>query len=382
MKNSLSHLLTILNQQPLDFATLDCNQLFDAANYHRVIGIIYRELAACVSVPEQLLFNLKQQNRNIHYQALSQMQALLNIHALFLREGISTICFKGLLLSQRLYGDIGVRQSKDIDLLISEEQLPVAHQLLMQEGYEPFECYENLQPRYLQHILYSYKDLSYVHRETQINVELHWRLNTPYTMSASFSDIWQCRQNLSFMGQEFNLLSPHDEWLYLCFHGAFHGWKRLQWLCDIKKYGSTMTFEPGLLVEKIKQYRIEKHYDAAAVMTDRYFPSSISNFPLSRHKRLSYLYKKMVDIQMNSYQDVPSFYVRVLFFLNENWMCCGLKGKCYLVLNRIRIRVLEYWVTKNLNRRWFSLRYIYYGISLLWRVPQAFINFLKAESSS
>lgn len=85
---------------------------------------------------------------------------------------------------------------------------------------------------------------------------------------------------------------------------------------------------------------------------------------------------------MNSYRDELNLPLRFLAFFNENCMCDGMKGKCYLVWNRIRIRALEYWVMKNLNQRWFSLRYIYYGISLLWRGPQAFINFLRAESSS
>lgn len=291
MKNNLRHLLTLLNQRPLNFATLDGNQLFEAAKFHRVIGNVYCELAAYVAVPEQLLSNLKQQNRNIHYQALAQMQALLNIHTLFLREGISAIFFKGLLLSHRLYGDIGVRQSKDIDLLISESQLLQAHQLLLQEGYQLC-VYEKLDSRYLNNILRSYKDLCYVHPVTKINIELHWRLNTPYTMSVSFSDIWQHRQHLSLMGQEFNLLGSHDEWLYLCFHGAFHGWKRLQWLCDVRKYSGTTFFEPELLVEKIKKYRIEKYYRSAAMMIHQCFPSSASDFPLMKSKKMPLLYKK------------------------------------------------------------------------------------------
>ena len=84
-------------------------------------------------------------------------------------------------------------------------------------------------PAYLRSI----KDLEYVHAASGDLVELHHRLlANPNLLSVPFAVLWDEREEVELSGGMIATLSRKRLPLYLCAHGADHGWARLHWLMD------------------------------------------------------------------------------------------------------------------------------------------------------
>lgn len=158
-------------------------------------------------------------------QVLKQTSELIFLHSLLNME---VVALKGPVLALDLYGDLGARQSKDIDLVIKPEDIFKADQILQQQGYER----AFMSPKQLRSHLYWSKDFVYWHPQKQICLELHWRL---------FQD-WECfsvfevaLQETEISGVKIKHLSPEYNLLYLCTHGCESAWSNPKWALDIQK---------------------------------------------------------------------------------------------------------------------------------------------------
>lgn len=80
--------------------------------------------------------------------------------------------------------------------------------------------------------------MSYYHAERKSLVEIHWRLHAnPHLLpSVYLQQMMGNSQQLMIAGTQITSLSDEDTFLYLCLHGANHGWYRLKWLCDIAQF--------------------------------------------------------------------------------------------------------------------------------------------------
>lgn len=77
-----------------------------------------------------------------------------------------------------------------------------------------------------------YHHFEYHHSKLNIHLELHWRYDS-HCFPFDFKGIWKERRKVNISGYGITTLSDEDNFLYLIFHGAKHGWVRLRWLCDI-----------------------------------------------------------------------------------------------------------------------------------------------------
>ena len=172
-----------------------------------------------------VLAGIKDSSRRSRLLNLVFHGELLRLQAAFAASGIPLLPMKGTLLSQRLYGDIGLRQMKDIDLLVTPADLENALALLEALGY-----HVNLPPalrrgRSFQLVRKVWWHLECVDQKTGVMVELHWRFEHIY--STALNQLWWPWLNAS--GAE----RDRYELLYLCMHGAGHGWSRFKWLGDV-----------------------------------------------------------------------------------------------------------------------------------------------------
>jgi hypothetical protein len=132
-----------------------------------------------------------------------------------------------------LYGDPALRQSNDIDLLVSKSDFQAAGECLLSLGYRPF---YPLTERQRKAYLKSSNHEGFVTERDGIRVstELHYDLLPPFS---PFHVQMECPlrrlQWLTVGGMEVPVLQPEDLLVYLCIHGTKHFWLRLQWLCDI-----------------------------------------------------------------------------------------------------------------------------------------------------
>lgn len=141
---------------------------------HGVAGLLQRRHGAqLAALPEALPAELTALRRRAALQALMQVQALRTVVSTLEAAGIATLPLKGLALSWRLYGDVGVRQSGDIDVLVDPDAAPEATALLLARGYRPTQplpdraLHWRERMRVVHHLNLAHPDGSYL--------ELHWR---------------------------------------------------------------------------------------------------------------------------------------------------------------------------------------------------------------
>lgn len=206
----------------------------DLVERHRIPAFAYANLVRhAEKIPLETLKLLKKRSGETKLQALRLAAEVGRLHKLLGQSGIVCIPLKGQLLSQQLYGDPAIRQSKDIDLLVSPRDLAQIHQLLLAEGYTLAESYHDLTPAQADFLLTALHHHEYHHQEHGVSLELHWRF--AYWHEEQMQQFWATSTCAKFGGIAVRALSDDLQFLYLCDHGAIHKWFRLKWLGDIAR---------------------------------------------------------------------------------------------------------------------------------------------------
>ncbi len=196
---------------------------------HRMAPIALDGLAhAGISPPADLEALAMQDAR----QTLGLCAEAKRLEALFATEGIAMAVIKGPVLSLLLYGDSGLRQSKDLDVWVSPSDVSRAVRLLEASGYEMMSGAPAPAGPWFDLWIDLEKDTAARHVVNGCIVELHHRLtNNPHAvMALSVAD---ASREVTLAGAVFQTLGEEDLFAYLCTHGTHTRWFRLKWLADI-----------------------------------------------------------------------------------------------------------------------------------------------------
>lgn len=214
---------------------IDWNYIFDWINYHGLIPLFYWTIKEFKDFVDPNFFQvIHTQFKQNAYHNLSLTQELIKIIQLFEAETIPVLAFKGPVLAQVAYQNLGLRQFIDLDILIPQKSVSQASKILTQQGYLPQFQFKGWQEnRYTQirpeHNFYS--------SEKDLSIDLHWSL---ISSALSFHEnpqlIWEdetYQDRVKLANQTILTLSPEALLLFLCVHGAKHDWSHLSWVCDI-----------------------------------------------------------------------------------------------------------------------------------------------------
>lgn len=170
------------------------------------------------------LERLSVQARQVRIRSLALHAEWARLQAQFSEAGIKVEALKGTELSQRLYGDCGLRHTRDIDLLVEAEDSGRACDLLESSGYSVKRLFPAGPASRISQWLYR---MLVWHVECDSNsaaVELHWRFER--LCGSALNGRWR---TLLQTGPR-----NHFDLLYCCLHGSAHGWNRLKWLGEIR----------------------------------------------------------------------------------------------------------------------------------------------------
>jgi len=116
----------------------DWNYFRSLANAHGVAALVWYNLERhhlLSGVPEEVVIFLRgalmrSMSRNaFNTEAMGDVLRLLN------KENIKTVLLKGLALENTVYGNSGLRQMSDVDILIDREECIKARKILLRNGY-------------------------------------------------------------------------------------------------------------------------------------------------------------------------------------------------------------------------------------------------------
>ncbi|MBY0007030.1 nucleotidyltransferase family protein [Priestia aryabhattai] len=210
---------------------IDWDLFVNQAEHHRIYPILYSKLKTADEhiIPTYVIQSLRQAYKGNTFHMLHLSAEMERVAKLFTEAQIQLLCLKGPVLAHELYGDISLRTSGDLDVLIPIEKLEQADEILTSIGYEKDD--------YIQTVLNDWKwrhhHVTYIHPRKLIKIEIHWRLNPGPGKEPSFNELWERKSKSELIGYPVYLLGKEDLFLFLISHGARHGWSRLRWLFDI-----------------------------------------------------------------------------------------------------------------------------------------------------
>ncbi|MCI3927137.1 nucleotidyltransferase family protein [Paenibacillus sp. TRM 82003] len=215
----------------IDDDTIDWERFIEFVKHHRVFPIIYTNLKKSEfgGFPDQILNNLKEYYVKNTFHMMHLTREMGRVCDAFHEATIQLLVLKGPVLATELYGDMSLRTSKDLDVLVPVERLEKAETLLRDLGYQ----LDKDMPRNLNDWKWRAHHLSYSHPVYKIQVELHWRQNPEMGNEEPFNKLWERRRRWG--RQNVYYLSYEDLFVSLAIHGARHAWFRLRWLYDIDK---------------------------------------------------------------------------------------------------------------------------------------------------
>jgi hypothetical protein len=186
-----------------------------------------------VHVPEQVKRELQQRSDVCRLQAMLHLQLLAEVLKSLNHSEIPVMPLKGPLLSLALYGDAGLRQSKDLDILVPQNEIPQAQECLNKMGWRLGAEYVSLTPRQWKANIRHAHHIGYVRPQQGCELELHWR-NEWYSPQKT-EQHWARSRTSELLGCSFRAMSHADLAVYLCNHGSGHRWFRAKWLGDLAR---------------------------------------------------------------------------------------------------------------------------------------------------
>lgn len=212
---------------------IDWDRFLELVRHHRVYPLIYLKLKNVDKelIPAQVLQNLHSDYIRNTFQMLHLSGEMETMCKTFNENGIRALMLKGPVLADALYGDISLRTSKDLDILIEYDDVEKVETILSHHGYK----LKSKFLRVLNESKWKVHHINYVHPQKKIEIELHWRLHPEFGNEPDFQELWERKVRSSLTSEPVYFLSEEDLFLYLTSHGARHGWFRLRWLVDIDR---------------------------------------------------------------------------------------------------------------------------------------------------
>jgi hypothetical protein len=251
---------------------IDWQAFLQLVNRHRVAAPVATNLRrhAPLAMPEEWRPALAKQEARACERALRHAGELARLGRILTKNGIAVLPLKGALLSLRLFGDIGMRGVRDIDLLVQPLDLWTADQLIRDAGYACTYPDFALTPHMREAALRVAHHFTYAQNSTGVLVELHWRLN--HWTAPLMTQLWeQCGQR-EWMGTQWKDLTTEQLLALLCDHGARHKWSSIKWLADIAGLiaGTPEEDWPGVL-RTAGQFDVERSLAQAALLSSWLF---------------------------------------------------------------------------------------------------------------
>jgi hypothetical protein len=205
------------------------------AKRHQVTGLVDEGLRRVRSaVPLESLDGIGAVAATVVRENLAIARESLRLQHLFDDAGLSVLFVKGTALAMMAYGNISFRSAQDIDLLVDLKTLPEAMALISREGYSRLDPPPEIEDQQLQFLKSIRKDFGFVHQDTGIQLELHWRLFLNPQVMGGTSTMFAASQTVQVTEKAgLRTLGEQALFSYLCMHGALHWWYRLKWLADI-----------------------------------------------------------------------------------------------------------------------------------------------------
>jgi Uncharacterised nucleotidyltransferase len=237
-----------LLQKPVAWETL-----LELADEHRLFPVLH-EVLRHYPLPEHVLAELKDVARDTMLVNLSLNHHLREVLLALETETIPVLVFKGLVLAATMYGNLGLREFADLDLLVRPEDFDQATAVLVRLGFEVE--------------LNTHWEIHFIHPERGCAVDLHRSLTPRFMpMKLRFEDFMASAQRVTIAGTTLTTLALEDAIILQCVHLVKDCWDvkthfrnhlRFHKLCDLARSLQHPNLEWPRLVLRAQAMRAER----------------------------------------------------------------------------------------------------------------------------
>jgi Uncharacterised nucleotidyltransferase len=215
--------------------SLDWEFLISESLENSVTPLFYRQLRAVAwdRVPAAHQEKLNEIAKSLAVRAMFLTAELLRLLDVFETKGVRAIPYKGPVLAAQAYGDFALREFEDLDLILRQQDMPAAHEVVLSFGYKPKHewIFAEDAAKALVPGEYNYRD---VPRNAMI--ELHTeRTLRHFPVKANVEGFLHKLVPVRIAERDVMTFAPEDLLTMLCIHGSKDFWERLSWIDDVSE---------------------------------------------------------------------------------------------------------------------------------------------------
>jgi hypothetical protein len=235
--------------------SLDWSRLLMLAEEQGVLPLLTKRLGELEErvVPSEIRQQLRDAARAQTLFTLSLTAELFRVLDRFAVLGIGVLLTKGPALSARCYGDPGLRQYTDLDLVLRDADIARATEAMVALHYEP------KVPLKAIHAGKVPGEYVFSQSDTKLLVELHTERTFRYhPKPLSVERLFERQVLVRFDGHDVPSLSTEDELILICIHGAKHFWERLMWIADVAALATRQSLDWDRTVSAVREVQAER----------------------------------------------------------------------------------------------------------------------------
>jgi len=177
------------------------------------------------------------QTRESNRALLDELAQLITVLA---EGGVEAIPFKGPVLAQQAFGDLGLRGFRDLDFLIQDRDLDKTIRILGSRGYQRKGRLTQVQLGWVHRL----QGQEVLFRQDVAAVEPHTRLIAlKMALNIDYRGLWRRARRENIFGHQMLTFAPEDTVLVLAIHGGKELWWDIKWACDVADF---IAAHPGL----------------------------------------------------------------------------------------------------------------------------------------
>jgi len=248
--------------------------LLELADRHSVLPLFTQALFSFPdSIPRGQTDLLKQSFQANLRKSLLLSRELIRIVDYLSTEGIDVMPYKGLALAEAVYGDIAMRQSGDIDLLVRAPDLLRIREAVRDLGYLPQVTFSDAEQRaYLK----SGYECVFDGAAGRNLLEVQWAIQ-PRFYAVDFDMRGFFERAVTGAVAGYGIKTPCDEDLFivLALHAAKHVWARLIWLCDLDRIMRRPTLNWQMIASQARELGIVRILRVTMLLANRLLDAPI-----------------------------------------------------------------------------------------------------------
>jgi hypothetical protein len=230
--SALAHPKNVASVHSLLAGPINWASLLDLAEQHGVTPVICQVLSPIEDeVSAEPMRLLKQRYQTNIRKSLILACELIRVLDCIDALGVEVMPYKGLTLAETFYGNMALRQTGDMDLLIRPQDFLKIKNAVRELGYTPHLPLSETEERAY---LTSGYECAFDSSAGRNLLELQWALQPRfYAVDMDMDALFRRAVPRTVAGRIVKTLSNEDMLVVVALHAAKHAWGRLIWLCDI-----------------------------------------------------------------------------------------------------------------------------------------------------